>query len=317
MSARAKGGDAVVAGEPLVSVIVPTHARPERLACLLASLARQTIGAEQQEVVVVDDGSPPSRRPERASLPANALLLRQPRRGPAAARNAGAARARGALLAFIDDDCIAEPGWLEALLAACADRPRALLGGRTVNGLPENLFSEVAESVLGFLERDERRAGRTLSFVASNNLACAREAFVESGGFDAGFPLAAGEDRAFCRAWRERVGEIARVPNALVYHHHAHDLASFWRQQRDYGRGAARFHAIVAAAPSRSRLRPPRELAFYARLLLHPLGRRDLPLARRLAALPLLALSQLAVTAGLQAERRTAARSPGGGAGHG
>ena len=296
---------------PAASVIVPTHARPERLAQLLESLAAQSVPADRVELVVVDDGSPDDVRPGADGLPANARLVRQRRQGPAAARNAGAALARGNLIAFIDDDCVAEPRWLEALLRAHAARPLDLLGGTTRNGLPENLLSDVAESLLGFFDDDETRAGRPLSFVASNNIACGREAFDAMGGFDTSYPLAAGEDRAFCRSWRARIGPLSRVPDARVLHFHAHDVRSFWRQQRNYGRGAALYHASAASAPkdepatrpARRTFGLPREPAFYGRLLTH-YGAGSRRPGRRLLALPALLLSQLAVASGLLHERR-------------
>ena len=214
---------------------------------------------------------------------------------------------------------MAEPGWLAALLDAHAAGPRDLLGGATRNGLRGNLFSDVAESLLGFFDDDDRRAGRPLSFVASNNIACGREAFAEMGGFDTRYPLAAGEDRAFCRSWRARIGPLSRVPDARVSHFHAHDLRSFWRQQRNYGRGAALYHASAATdegggddggAGGAARGRPrtfglPREPAFYARLLTHYGAGGERAPGRRALALPVLALSQLAVASGLLHERRS------------
>ena len=248
-------------------------------------------------------------------MPGNARLVRQRRQGPAAARNAGAGRARAPLLAFVDDDCVAEPGWLAAFVDAHAARPRDLLGGATRNGLPGNLFSDVAESLLGFFDDDDRRAGRPLSFLASNNIACARDAFAAMGGFDTRYPLAAGEDRAFCRSWRARVGPLSRVPDARVSHFHAHDLRSFWRQQRNYGRGAALYHASASTdeigeddVAARGRPRTfglPREPAFYARLLTHYGAGGERAPGRRALALPVLALSQLAVASGLLHERRS------------
>ena len=306
----------------LASVVVPTYARPGSLSRLLASLAAQRLPARDArfEVIVVDDGSPPGARPPEADFPAGARLIRQENRGPAAARNLGASHARGALLAFVDDDCTVDANWLAALLRAHASDPDALLGGTTRNGLPERLLSDVAESLLGFFDEDERRLGTPLSFLASNNIACGRAAFVRSGGFDASFPLAAGEDRAFCRAWLASVGPMRRVPDAFATHFHAHDLRSFWRQQRNYGRGAALFHDDVdadtdagadagsspggSASGASRRGVLPREPSFYARLLFHPLRREGWPLRRRLAALPAVALSQLAVAAGMVAERR-------------
>ena len=304
----------------LASVIVPTYARPRSLARLLDSLAAQRMPdpASRFEIIVVDDGSPDAVRPREEGFPSGARLLRQENRGPAAARNRGAAEARGALLAFVDDDCTLEPDWLAALLLAHRAHPDALLGGATRNGLPDNLYSEVAESLLHFFDEEERRRGAPLSFLASNNIACGRAAFSRSGGFDASYPLAAGEDRAFCRHWLANVGALRRVPGARATHFHAHDGASFWRQQHNYGRGAALFHAAGTAedptdeVPPRARLRNvlPREPGFYARLLCHPLRRSEWSRRKRVLALPVVALSQLAVASGLRRERRDRAGTP-------
>lgn len=296
----------------VASVIVPTHARPERLARLLDSLVELTVRVERFEIIVVDDGSPPRRRPSLEQLPANARLLTRVRGGPASARNAGAATARGRLVVFVDDDCVVSPDWLTRLLVAHAAYPEALLGGSTRNGLTENLCSDVAESLLGFLEADERRAGRPLSFLASNNMACARERFRHLGGFDDRYSLAAGEDRAFCRAWRASGGELRRIEGADVLHFHAHDLQTFWRQQHNYGRGAALFHEQTSfEKPLVARERTfglPRSPAFYRRLLTHYARRRDRTIFRRILACPLVALSQCAVACGLLSERRARRR---------
>ena len=295
---------------PIASVIVPTHARPGRLAELLASLARQTLAPERFEVIVVDDGSPEGARPDGALARGNVRLVRQPQSGPAAARNRGAREARAPLLLFVDDDCLVEPDWVAALVGAHAAHPDALLGGTTCNGLPGNACADAAEGLLAFLDAEALARGGALDFVASNDIACARERFFAIGGFDADYPLAAGEDRAFCRAWLDAGGTIRRAPEARVAHRHALDLAGFWRQQRNYGRGAARFHGDGAA-------RVPAPPGFYARLLLHPLGRGDLSAPAKARAFALTALSQLAVASGAFAERRAlrreaAARAPKG-----
>lgn len=82
---------------PRFSVIVPGHGRPGPLAACLRALARQDYPADRYEVIVVDDGSEPPLGPGDADDP-RVRWLRQPHAGPAAARNAGAATARGELL---------------------------------------------------------------------------------------------------------------------------------------------------------------------------------------------------------------------------
>ena len=99
-----------------VSVVVVTKDRPEMLAGLLASLLGQSL--EPDEVLVVDNNSTRSYLPVfeeyRGRLPLRTVVERVP--GIPAARNRGIAEATGDLVLFIDDDCRAEPGWVERMV---------------------------------------------------------------------------------------------------------------------------------------------------------------------------------------------------------
>lgn len=67
-------------------------------------------------MVVVNDGGSEDLEQAIASFDRSRLhMMRQARRGPGAARNTGARSASGRWLAFTDDDCLPEPGWLHAL----------------------------------------------------------------------------------------------------------------------------------------------------------------------------------------------------------
>lgn len=131
---RAPGSDP---GGPLVSVVVSTYNRPGRLARLLDALRSQTLGAERFEVIVVDNGStgPETGEVLEAERARGALALRTIRhertRGPGGGRNAGWRHATAPLVGFTDDDCRPEPRWLEAALAAAAERPGSIVQGPT------------------------------------------------------------------------------------------------------------------------------------------------------------------------------------------
>ena len=278
---------------PAASVVVPTYGRPERLAACLEALAAQEPPPGGFEVVVVDDGSPvPAEAVARPFASRLALtVVRQGNAGPAAARNAGAAAAAGALLAFTDDDCAPAPGWLQALAEAARQNPGALLAGRTVNALPGNPYATASQLLIDYLyEYFAPESGR-VPLVASNNLAVPAGAFAAMGGFDAGFPLAAGEDRDLCARWHEAGRPFATVPDAVVAH--AHDLTAggFVRQHLAYGRGAYRYHVRRPSGGLR-----PEPLAFYTGLVSFPLGQARG--VRPLALAGLLAVSQIANVAG-------------------
>ena len=121
---------------PAVSVVVPSHGRHLRLRWLLNALAEQTL-AQPWEVVVVHDHDPTTARRVLDDHPlAGAGRLRHlaiaPGTGsPARQRNLGWRAARGALVAFTDDDCRPDPRWLERLLAAAGASPGAVVQGRT------------------------------------------------------------------------------------------------------------------------------------------------------------------------------------------
>ena len=131
---------------------------------------------------------------------------------------------------------------------------------------------------------------------ASNNLAVPAELFRARGGFDARFLRAAGEDREFCHRWASSGGRFAYAPEAVVRHEHHLGLRSFWRQHFTYGRGALRFHRILAA-PGRPARTPA---SFYLGLLASPLTSRE---RRPLGLVMLLLLSQVATAAGYWRER--------------
>jgi glycosyltransferase involved in cell wall biosynthesis len=100
---------------PAVSVIVPTRNRASSLAKLLVSLDAQT--HTDFEVVVVDDGSTDS-TPDVAQRSPRVRYVRGNASGAVDARILGVKMATGATLAFTDDDCIVDPGWLAAGVAA-------------------------------------------------------------------------------------------------------------------------------------------------------------------------------------------------------
>jgi GT2 family glycosyltransferase len=294
----------------LISVVIPTYNRPVQLGRCLAALAASDHPADRFEVVVVDDGGTIPLLPVVGSQTGTlrVTLVTQPNRGPAAARNAGAARARGSLLAFTDDDCMPDPQWLAALARHARERPGHLIGGVTANLLDGNPFSSASQHLVSYLYEYSFGHGckspRWRGFFASNNLAVPAEEFARMGGFDPDFPLAAGEDRDFSDRWAERNLPMLLAPDARVVHSHHLTASTFWRQHWNYGRGAFHYHL------ARSRRGAPpfhsEPLSFYRDLVLFPFGRETPWRGAQHAAL--LAVSQIANALGYLHESR---RHPG------
>jgi GT2 family glycosyltransferase len=193
---------------PRISVIIPTCARLEHLAGCLESLApsRQGVSEEEVEFLVTDDGRTKTAETlVRSDFPW-ARWTRGPARGPAANRNHAARLATGEWLAFIDDDCVAGAGWLQAILARAGRAELEVIEGRTEMPVDvEHPFTHGVENLNG-------------GVFWSCNLAVRRERFLALGGFDEEFLEPFGEDMEF--AWRmRRAGCMAVfVPEALVIH---------------------------------------------------------------------------------------------------
>jgi len=267
------------------SVVVPTFQRPEGLARCLEALATQELPRDRFEVVVVDDGSPnpPREIVARFASALNVRLIEQANAGPAAARNAGAAAARGELLAFTDDDCRPDPHWLRALDEMVARHPGCAIGGRVENVFGDGLYSTASQLLIEFLYEYYNVGEGAGRFFITSNLAFPTSAFRALGGFDTSFPLAAAEDRDVCDRWREAGHTMVYADDAVVHHAHALRLGSFCRQHFNYGRGAYYLHrARARRGEAPLRVEP---LRFYARLVTYPLGKSAAPRSFALAAL--------------------------------
>jgi glycosyltransferase involved in cell wall biosynthesis len=194
---------------PPVAVVVCTRNRAARLPALLGRLAAQ--GTDGLEVVVVDDASDDDTPAVLAAHAAPWLrTVREPRRvGPSVARDDGWRATTAPLVAFTDDDCEPQDGWLDALRAAHAADPAAVLQGRTTP-------LERERHLLGPLARTQvvERLG---PYYQCCNIAYPRDVLERVGGFDRTYDWG-GEDTDL--AWRAIAAgaEMRWVPDAHVQH---------------------------------------------------------------------------------------------------
>jgi GT2 family glycosyltransferase len=286
---------------PRFTVIVPTFERPAPLAaCVGALRALDRPGGSLEIVIVNDGGRPPAPDTVRAADDATLVLrvVDQRNAGPASARNRGAAEARGEFLAFTDDDCLPDRGWLTAFDAALRATPDALVGGRTVNAIPDSVFADTSQRLADFVS-SYFHGGAMGRFFTSNNLAVAREAFLAAGGFDTSFPFSAGEDRELGDRWSAQGRPSVTAPDALVRHAHRLSARGFLRQHFTYGRGAVAFRRVRAESGRPVRVDP----AFYLQSLAYALRGGGVRAPARAA---LTAIAHAAYAAGLVYESRHA-----------
>lgn len=189
-----------------ISVVIPTYNRNDMLSNCLERLApeRQTIDASRYEVIVSDDSKTNIAAQLADSFPW-AKILPGPKKGPAANRNNGASHAKGDWLVFIDDDCLPDPGILEAYYNEMQRGEYKALEGLTDVDRPRERFNEEAPyNVTG-------------GYFWSCNIAVEKQLFHTIGGFDEGFPYPAMEDIDFFNRLKQ-VAEYKFIPEARLVH---------------------------------------------------------------------------------------------------
>jgi GT2 family glycosyltransferase len=260
---------------PQISVVVPTFDRPRQLRRCLAGLAALDYPKECYEVIVVDDGGRERAEPVVTSMRdrIDVTTVRQDNGGPSAARNAGAVVARGELLAFIDDDCVAAADWLHRLADGHARDPDAALGGGIRIDLSDSLLASAAQLIAAASSARPNPDSPNARLIAAGNMAVPATAFADVGGF--AVDLRTSEDRDFCDRWVAS-GRCLRVVSDAIVHHDANlTLRDFARRHFGYGRGARRFHGKhVGRAGERIRIEPSAHLRVHGMALAEPsLGR--------------------------------------------
>jgi GT2 family glycosyltransferase len=195
-----------------VTVVVPTYCRPHLLDRMVQALERQTLSHDRFDVVIVDNGSPDDTSARLAQLAAASPLRLRPmierRSGPAAARNTGWRASDADVIAFVDDDCVPEPGWLAAGLDAMRSDPHlGVVQGSTRKPLGATtgdwtLWREITEPS---------------PYFEGCNIFYRRAALEQTGGFDEDIAYY-GEDTSLGWAVLERGWQRGFAEDAVAYH---------------------------------------------------------------------------------------------------
>jgi O-antigen biosynthesis protein len=255
----ARKRDQLLANAPLVSVVVPTRNRPERVLNCVASLLAQSY--PRFEIIVVDNAPSTDATADllrhRYGHSPRVRYLREDRPGGTWSRRRGLIAAKGEIVAYADDDVLADPHWLAGLLRGFAAAPE--VGCVTGQLLPAELETpaQVWVDEYGFNKGFTRRifdltenrqkwplypySTATGSFGSGANMAFKTRALREIGGFDPalgpGSPALGGEELAAFFQIVMRGYKLVYEPTAIVRHFHYREYAGLRKQVYGYGVG--------------------------------------------------------------------------------
>jgi GT2 family glycosyltransferase len=235
-----------------VSAVVCTHERGPDIELTIDSLLAQGLPAGEFEIVLVDNGSSPANaailRRAAASNPTRVRYVREDVLGESSARNCALRETTSELIAFLDDDAVAAPGWLGAFVAAFDRDPGlGVVGGRVdlryLAPPPPWLDASLVPYLSAFDQGDERRELTFMDYPRGASMAFRRAVFADAGLFSQRFGrkgkclLSCSEIEMCYRI--ERAGwRIEYLPEARIDHIvPAERLQESWFARRIYWQG--------------------------------------------------------------------------------
>ncbi len=204
----------------VISVVIPTYNRQPFLQKCLESLLNQSYPSSKYEIIIVDDCSKDMTHNcvklfmERPNAPRIVYLSRQNNKGPAAARNLGVNNAKGGIIAFIDDDCIASLDWLECIVAVFSEKPDISVCGTPCYSTEDIHSADLKPAEEKYLQFEYA----PLSIISTNNCALYKNVFDKIGGFDELFNYG-GEDPDLVYRLLKSGYKVYKTSKLIVFHH--------------------------------------------------------------------------------------------------
>ena len=224
------------------SVVICAHAddRWDDTLAAVASVSAQS--APAKETIIVVDYNRPLYERLKAALPETVVLENDHQQGLSGGRNTGIAAATGQVVAFLDDDAVADVNWLKCMLDAYTDPNVAGVGGRTLPAWDSSRpawFPEEFDWVIGctYIGMPTRRA--PVRNLLGGNASFRRDVFDKVGGFTSGIgrgkskrPLGC-EETEFCIRLHQQIpGSILLFDEQAVIRHRVRDDRRRFRYYR-------------------------------------------------------------------------------------
>jgi glucosyl-dolichyl phosphate glucuronosyltransferase len=224
--------------EPAVSVVICTYNRDKFIGEALNCLAKQTLPADQFEVIVVDNKSTDSTAAISKKFIAehpelNMRYVMEPNKGLSFARNRGIEEAKAAIITYIDDDAEVIPGFLQSIVAFMqADKTVAGIGGKVIPKYSESeepkWMSRYLDGMVGQIDYgpDTKRFDSSMKYPGGCNMTYTKEILQKAGGFNNKLTFRADDKYIFFQVTKY-TDNIYYLPEAALYHNIDKDRLTF------------------------------------------------------------------------------------------
>lgn len=234
----------------LISIVICTHHRPDDLQRALAGFRATHAGTRSPyEIIVVENGEQSRVTRDAVAAHRDAMPIRycnEPALGLSRARNLGLSEARGRAVAFIDDDAVPSPGWVDVHAYAYEHEDVVAAGGPVRLQWQSERPAWLSDQALQFFSHldqgDQAHRFDTSQAPVGTNMSLRRSAALLAGGFDPrlgrrGRRLISCEESLVFHRLRSQ-GDIVYLPSAAVDHYvSAARLNRRWLLRRQYAQG--------------------------------------------------------------------------------
>lgn len=247
-----------------VTVIIPARNEARRIGRTVRTIREHSTDTIL-EILVVDDGSEDDTA--RIAEAAGATVVPLTGGGnPAIARNRGARQATGAILLFLDADCLPRPAWLAAHLRAQAEGAE-IVGGSLALSPGLGWTARADYYATAYHVHPGRKAGPVPNHTPAN-LSVQRSIFAATGGYTERFPVADGHEELAWQAEARQAGaRIQFEPAAVVEHENRSGLGNLLRRSYRWG-----YSALESKATSGTSRAPWYRYPALAIILAYPLA---------------------------------------------
>lgn len=255
-----------------VAICIATFKRTKLLQELLKGISEltfQKVPSPEIQVIVADNDSRGTAANVCRSIPMRwpVKYVIQPRRGISQTRNLAISEVGEVdFIAFIDDDEVPEPMWLDELLWAQRRFGAAAVAGPVLPSFTADVPKWVKKGKL--FDRQSHASGDFLDFCSTNNALVARTVFDRVQTFDERFGLTGGEDTHFFLKMRRAGFNIAWSSEAIVHERISADRANLgWLLRRAY-RGGNSWVLVESTLDKRATTRLVRVAKAFGRIIL-------------------------------------------------